>query len=192
MYIYHATMERINFETALINAGFLIKQNLIWVKNSMAMGRQDYQWQHEPILYGWKPGAAHYFTNDRSKSTIVQDDEQLPNIKKMTKQQLQQYAQELQDTLSTTATTVVRENKPAVSKEHPTMKPVRLNAKFIANSTRPGETALDQFAGSGSTMLAAEQLGITSLNIEIDPQYCQVIINRYQEYTGNTAVKVGT
>ena len=70
IYVCHADSEGLNFRKAFIDAGFKLAQCLIWVKNSFTMGRQDYQWQHEPILYGWKPGAGHYFVDDRSLSTV--------------------------------------------------------------------------------------------------------------------------
>lgn len=131
-----------------------LRQTIIWVKDQFVLGRQDYHWKHEPILYGWKPGAAHFYApGDRSQDTVWEID------------QLEQ-------------DTVWRYPRPKRSAEHPTMKPVELVARAIANSTRVGEIVLDPFAGSGSTAVAAAQLERRSCSIELDPAYAAVIIER--------------
>ena len=184
-YIWHADSEGYNFRSAAHEVGWQIRQCLIWVKNSLVLGRQDYQWQHEPCLYGWKDGAAHYFTADRTQTTVIED---RPNLKKMTKEELKDLVVELMK--SPIPTTVLREDKPSRNSDHPTMKPIRLIGRLIANSTRKGETVLDTFGGSGSTLVAAEQLGRICYMMELDPKYCDVIINRWEQYTGQKAVLI--
>lgn len=171
-YIFHADSEGLNFRVAMRDALVTMKQNLIWVKNALVLGRQDYQWQHEPILYGWKPGAAHYFTDDRTNSTTFQDDP--PNPEKMNKHELKKLLTQMLELPST----VIHHDKPSRSSEHPTMKPITLVGKLIANSTKPGDVVLDGFLGSGSTMVAAHQLDRVCAGVEFDPKYCQVILDR--------------
>ena len=153
-YIWFASREHCNFETALNDSGLEVRQELIWKKNSMVLGRQDYQWKHEPCLYGWKDGASHNWYSDRCQTTILEFD------------------------------------KPTRSADHPTMKPVELFAYQIKNSTKKGETVLDLFGGSGTTIIACEQTGRTAYCMELDERYCDVIIKRYENLTGDTAVKI--
>lgn len=151
-YVWHSDSAGYWFRAAMVSVGLKVRQCLIWEKNSLIMGRQDYQWQHEPCLYGWKDGAAHAWYSDRKQSTILRFD------------------------------------KPTRSKEHPTMKPVALIAYQISNSTKPGNSVLDPFGGSGTTLIACEQLGRTCYMMEIDPKYVQVIIDRWEAMTGEKAV----
>jgi site-specific DNA-methyltransferase (adenine-specific) len=151
IYAAHADSKSYNVRGALVEAGWSLRQCLVWVKNSMVMGRQDYHWQHEPILYGWKPGAAHHWYADR------------------------------------TQTTVLNFERPHRSVEHPTMKPIPLVAYCLRNSSRPGDRAMDLFAGSGTTLIAAEQIDRTAYSMEIDPVYCDVIVMRWQQLTGAKA-----
>lgn len=146
IYCCHADTEGLNFRTAFINAGFKLAECLIWVKNSLVLGRQDYHWRHEPILYGWKEGAAHYFIDDRSQDTIWEY------------------------------------NKPKVNDLHPTMKPLELVGKAIKNSSRKGENILDLFGGSGSTLIAAEQIERKAFLMELDEKYVDVIVKRYLKF----------
>lgn len=180
-YIWHADGKGYEFNTAAHNAGWKIRQVVCWVKNSLVIGRQDYQWQHEPALYGWKEGAGHYFTASRKETTAIEEEElDLDNMKK----------EELRDLLERVLnlpSTVMHENKPARNDVHPTMKPVRLMAKLIQNSTKPGQIVLDSFGGSGSTLMAAEQLGRTCYTMELDPKYVDVIIDRWETFTGEKA-----
>ena len=134
-YIWHADLNGLPFRSALETVNWPLREVLIWVKNSFTLGRQDYQWQHEPCLYGWKPGAAHYFVDIRSMATIF-DGQQNPD--EMTKTEL---ANEVKQFRSIAPLTVVREDKPLKSEEHPTMKPVRLIAKLIGNSSRERESS---------------------------------------------------
>lgn len=154
-YIWHADLESYNFMGAVKDAGEVVRQCLIWTKNTMVMGRQDYHWQHESCLYGWKGGAAHGWFTDRKQTTLLNFE------------------------------------RPTESKEHPTMKPVALFAYLISNSTPPGSLVLDNFAGSGTTVLSCEQLGRKAHAIELDERYCDVIIQRWEELTGGSAQKEG-
>lgn len=150
-YIWHADNESYNFRGALRDVGLTLRQTLIWNKNTMTLGRQDYQWKHEPCLYGWKDGASHHWYNDRSQTTVIDMD------------------------------------KPSRSVDHPTMKPVPLFAYQIQNSTKPGDLVFDSFGGSGTTLIACEQLERTCYMMELDPRYVDVIIRRWETLTGNKA-----
>jgi site-specific DNA-methyltransferase (adenine-specific) len=151
-YIWHADSEGFNFRGAARDVGLQVRQCLIWNKSSLVLGRQDYQWKHEPCLYGWKDGAAHNWYNDRSQTTVLDFD------------------------------------KPKSNNLHPTMKPVALFEYLIENSTAPGDIVLDTFGGSGTTLIACENLGRRCYMCELDPIYASVIIQRYEEHTGDKAV----
>lgn len=181
-YIWHADSEGYNFRGACFDIGWQVRQCLIWVKNSLVMGRQDYQWKHEPCLYGWKDGAAHYFIDSRIETTVIDDK---PNINKMSKDELKEYIKELRQ--YNPASTIINEDKPTRSEEHPTMKPVKLFGYLIKNSTRKGETVLDLFGGSGTTLITCEQLNRRCFMAELDPKYCDVIIKRWETLTGRKA-----
>lgn len=182
-YIWHAGTEGINFKLAVKSVGWELKQILIWVKNNMVLGRQDYQWKHEPCLYGWKDGAAHYFIDDRSQSTTIED--AAVDYRKLKKEELLKIVLEL--TSPRIATTVIHENKPTRSDIHPTMKPVKLMARLIKNSSKPGQTVLDMFGGSGTTLIACEQLKRRCFMMEFDPKYCDAILARWEKLTGKDA-----
>lgn len=184
-YVWHADSEGFNFRAAVKEVGWLMKQTLIWVKSSLVLGRQDYQWQHEPVLYGWKDGAAHYFTFDRTQTTVIED---RPNINKMTKEELKDYIAEIEAAQG--PSTIIREKKPTANREHPTMKPIKLLARNVANSSKKGQNVGDFFGGSGSTLITCEQLDRKCFTMELDPRYADVIIDRWQKLTGETAVKV--
>lgn len=155
-YIWHADSEGYNFRGACTDAGWKVRQCLIWKKSSLVMGRQDYHWKHEPCLYGWKDGAGHLWAADRKQTTILEFD------------------------------------KPSRNGEHPTMKPVALIEYQLLNNTKGGDIVLDLFGGSGTTMLAAEKHGRHSYLMELDPKYCDVIIKRWQDFTGKIAVHAKT
>lgn len=152
-YIWHADSEGLNFRKAMIDAGILMKQTLIWAKNAIVMGRQDYQWKHEPCLYGWKPGAAHYFIDERFHSTILEF------------------------------------KKPLRNDIHPTMKPLDLIGHLIKNSSKKGQKVVDGFLGSGSTMVASHQLRRICYGTELDPKYCQAIVDRMRKLDPNLEIK---
>ena len=120
----------------------------------MVLGRQDYQWKHEPCLYGWLEGASHSWYSGRNQTTILNFD------------------------------------KPQRNGDHPTMKPVALFDYQMQNSSKQGDIVLDLFGGSGTTMIAAEQNGRNAYLMEFDPRYADVIIRRWEELTGNKAVKI--
>ncbi len=186
-YVFHADLETINFRTALADAGFKVAECLIWEKNSFVLGRQDYHWRHEPVLYGWKEGAGHYFINDRTQDTILYEDD--IDFESMTKPQLVAWIEQHYRN-NADLTSVIHENKPHRSDMHPTMKPVELVGKFIRNSSRPGWAVLDLFGGSGSTLIASEQLERSAFLMEYSPIYCEVIIRRWEEFTGQKAVRL--
>lgn len=182
-YIWHADSEGFNFRAAAHRAGLTIRECLMWKKNSLVLGRQDYQWIHEPCLYGWKDGAAHYFTQRRDLTTCLELKDSAPDIDKMTKADMK----DLLEKILALPNSVIEENKPLRSAEHPTMKPLPLIGRLINNSTRKGDTIIDTFGGSGSTLMACEQLGRICATVELDPVYVDVIINRWEEYTGQKA-----
>ena len=155
-YIWHADSEGYNFRGAAQDAGWKVRQCLIWKKSSLVMGRQDYHWKHEPCLYGWKEGAGHLWATDRKQTTILEFD------------------------------------RPSRNGEHPTMKPVALFEYQMLNNTKGGDLVLDSFGGSGTTLIAAEKNGRHSCLMELDPKYVDVIIKRWQEFTGKTATLEST
>jgi len=182
-YIWHASVPVFEFESALKEARLKSRQQLIWKKNSIVLGRQDYQWIHEPCLYGWKEGSAHYFIDDRTQPTVFEDE--IPKFKQMKKNELIALLELIfEDKISTS---VFYEDKPHRSDEHPTMKPIKLIGRQISNSTRKTENVLDLFGGSGSTLIACEQLNRTCYMMELLPNYVDVIIDRYEKFTGDTA-----
>lgn len=183
-YIWHADSNRGDFLVGTDSVGWEIRQALIWVKNALVLGRQDYQWRHEPCLYGWKAGK-HYFRDDRSETTVIDDK---IDVKKLKKDEaialLQQMLAEKHET------TIIYEDKPLSNDIHPTSKPIRLMARLVRNSSRLGGVILDSFAGSGSTMMACEQLDRRAFSMELDPKYCDAIVNRWQEFTGEPAIRI--
>tara|TARA_R110000868_G_scaffold397940_1_gene670865 strand:- start:224 stop:1507 length:1284 start_codon:yes stop_codon:yes gene_type:complete len=172
------------FRNQFTKSGLLLKQCLVWVKNTMVMGRQDYHWKHESCLYGWKAGAGHYFINDRTKTTVIED-----NIdpKKLSKIELLKMVQEmLSDKVKTS---VLKADKPIKNDLHPTMKPILLLAPLIENSSRVGEIIADAFLGSGSTMVASHQLKRKCYGMELDPKYCDVIVKRMIKLDNTLTIK---
>ena len=186
-YIFHADSEGVAFREEFQRAGFLLKQCLVWVKNSFVLGRQDYQWRHEPILYGWKEGAAHYFTEQRNLSTVI-DDSGRPDVDSMSREELAELLSLIYDEVDMVDTTVLYCDKPLRNAEHPTMKPTSLVARLIENSSREGWKVLDPFGGSGSTLIAAEATGRAAQLIELDPKFCDVIVRRYVKTTEKTDI----
>lgn len=187
IYVFHAESTGIQFRQAYADAGLKMAQCLIWEKNAFVLGRQDYQWRHEPILYGWKEGAPHYFVNDRTQDTVLLED--MPEFKSMKRQELLVFIEKLfrdyQD-----QTTVHFEDKPTRNALHPTMKPVPLIGRLMNNSSKPGWLVGDFFGGSGSTLMAAEQLGRIAYIMEMEDRNVDVIVQRWEQYTGKKAVKL--
>lgn len=185
-YIWHADCEGFNFRGAARDVGWTVRQCLIWVKSSLVLGRQDYHWIHEPCLYGWKDGAAHYFIDDRTQTTVIED--QKRDFSKMKKEEMKQLLEEIYSDKE--ITTIIREAKPARNDMHPTMKPLKLMGRLIKNSSKKNEKVLDLFGGSGSTLMACEQLERTCYTMEYDPRFVDVIIERWEAYTGEKAVLI--
>lgn len=150
-YIWYASSEAANFNNAANNAGLSVREELIWEKNNLVLGRQDYQWKHEPCLYGWVEGGSHSWYSDRKQTTVMHFD------------------------------------NPQRSDLHPTMKPVALFDYQIKNSTKSGDVVLDLFGGSGTTIMACEQDGRNACVMEYDPKYVDVIIKRWEDFTGKKA-----
>lgn len=165
------------------DAGLTVRHMLIWVKNAatFSLGRLDYDYRHEPIFYTWTKSHSFY----GGYNTTVIDDTTV--IDKLTRTELLDLVRKL---MHPKDESVVYENKPQKSGLHPTMKPVKLVARFIVNSSRPGDVVLDIFGGSGSTMIAAEQLGRKCYMMELDPKYCDVIVARWEQLTGKKAKKI--
>ena len=186
IYVFHAESTGLIFRQAYADAGLKMAQCLIWEKNAFVMGRQDYQWRHEPILYGWKEGSAHYFVRDRTQDTVILED--VPEFKTMKKQELLAFLDKIFRDFKDQQT-VHYENKPSRNALHPTMKPVPLIGRLMNNSSKPGWNVGDFFGGSGSTLIAAEQLGRTAYIMEMDERNCDVIVRRWEECTGERAVR---
>lgn len=150
-YVFHADTEGLNFRRAFIDAGLHLAGVCIWVKNSLVLGRSDYQWQHEPVLYGFLQNGKHRWYSDRRQTTIWNYD------------------------------------KPKRNENHPTSKPLDLIGYPISNSTQENAIVLDTFGGSGSTLMACEQLGRICCTMELDEKYASVILRRYAEGSGDTS-----
>ena len=184
-YIWYGDTEDVNFRLACKENELSIRQCLIWVKNSLNLGRQDYKWMHEPCLYGWREGAGHYFIEEFNHTTVIEDK---VDLAKMKKEDMKKMLEEI--LASKVPTTVIHENKPSKNDLHPTMKPIKLIAQLVRNSSKKGELVLDLFGGSGSTLITCEQLGRRCNMMEYDPVYADVIIKRWENYTGKKAVKI--
>lgn len=187
IYVFHAESTGHIFRQAFLDAGLKLAQCLIWEKNAFVLGRQDYQWRHEPCLYGWKEGAAHYFINDRTQDTVILEDD--VDFEAMKKADLIAYIEDMHRKYKD-QTSVIYENKPTRNDIHPTMKPVTLVGRLMSNSSKSGWNVLDLFGGSGSTLMAAEQLGRTAFLMELDEKFCDVIVKRWEEYTGQSAIRI--
>lgn len=174
-YIFYADNEAIAFRGKLEEVGLKLSQCLIWVKNGFVLSRQDYHHRHEPCLYGWKPGAAHYFVEDRTQDTVM---EESIIFNKMKKQELIDYILKIEKELEEHST-IIRENKPLKNDIHPTMKPLKLLAKLIINSSKKDDIVMDLFGGSGSTLMVAEQINRTAYLMELDTKYADAIVRRY-------------
>ena len=187
-YVWYASREQVNFETALNVVGLQVREQLIWNKNVFTLGRQDYQWKHEPCLYGWKDGAAHYFTESRNRTSVIQLAQSLTekDIEKMKKEDMVVMLK----AILALPTTVINANKPSRNTDHPTMKPLELFGELMKNSSVKGDPVLDTFGGSGTTLICAEQLKRKCYMVELDPHYCDVIIARWEKLTEQKAMKL--
>jgi DNA modification methylase len=193
IYVAHADTEGLNFRAAYRAAGFKLSGCLVWAKDSLVLGRSDYQWKHEPILYGWKPGSRHRWYGGRKLTTIIDLDQDGSPFKRRDDGKYEIRIGDAVMVIDGAATvqelvpSVINEPKPKRSEGHPTMKPVALIERMLRNSARPGDLVLDLFGGSGSTLIAAERLGMCARLSELDPGYCDVIVKRYEQYTGRKA-----
>lgn len=203
MYVAYPARGRVTFETTITATGFDVRQELMWVKNTFAMSMGDYHYQHEGVLYGFKPtsssgrlgrGGSQWY-GDNKQATIFEAAEAL--IAKFEDigddRVLLVDLDALKDAIQSafTSSTVFYHDKPAVSAQHPTMKPVGLITDMLRNSARKNETVIDPFGGSGSTLIAAEILGLRARLIEMDPKFVDVIISRWEEATGGVAERIG-
>lgn len=153
IYVFHSSAEVDAFVGAFREVGFHYSGYLIWNKNALIMGRSDYQWKHEPCIYGWKPGASHNWYSDRSQTTVFDHDK----------------------------------GSGVDNKMHPTSKPISLVEYYVNNSSKKNDLVIDFFGGSGSTMIACEKNNRRCNTLELDPHYCDVILQRWEEYTGKKA-----
>jgi len=202
IYICHGDNERVNFQNAMEAAGFEKKECLIWVKNNFVMGRQDYHWRHEPILYGWKAGGAHKWYGDRKQDTIL---DSFPGVfvEKLAKgrSRLTISTPEKQVVIEVANAKVVESysgdrsstwyfNRPSVSADHPTQKPVALVKQALLNSSPRKGLVLDLFGGSGSTLIAAEDCDRRARVMELSPVFADVIVRRWEEATHKKAKRI--
>jgi len=197
IYVAHAETERSNFTREMLNNGFKLSGVVIWRKNTLVLGRSDYQWIHEPILYGWKKGGAHRWFGGRKKTTVEQMGDGSPFVKRADgKWELHLgggiFVVDGKAEIEELLTSVIVENKPQRNDVHPTMKPVALIERQLRNSAQSGDIVLDAFGGSGSTLMAAERLGMKARLSELSPNYVDVIVRRWQEYTGQRAYHAST
>lgn len=197
IYVAHADTEGLNFRDAFRAAGFKLSGCLIWKKNSLVLGRSDYQWQHEPILYGWKPGAAHRWYGGRKRTTVVEWGEQGP-VRRLDDGRWaitvgdSVLVVDGQATLEEVPGSVIYHDKPSRSELHPTTKPVGLREKLMKPSSRPGDIVIDWFSGSGTTMIAADRMGLIARVCDLDPKFVDVAVRRWEMLTGRRAVHAVT
>lgn len=180
-YVWYASKTHIAFEIGLREAGWEVNQQLIWNKG-MSLGRSDYHWAHEPVLYCKKAGQTKPWYGDRTHKTVMGDKRhELANLKK---EDLIQIIKNLEDTSSVWDI----DRDQVTTYKHPTQKPVPLAGRAILNSSQEGEIVLDLFGGSGTTMIACEQLDRKARIMELDPKFCQVIVDRMRHNFPNLTV----
>jgi len=179
-YVCHGSSTLVEFDRALQLNNLKPRQQLIWNKNSLVLGRQDFQWRHECIYYGWKEGKAHYFIDDRTITTVI--DAPSLDFKSMKKEEL---IQRLEDVYSL-KNSVLNHDKPTKNDLHPTMKPISLLADLLKYSSKVGDNVMDPFGGSGSTLIACEELKRNAFLNELDENYVDVIVKRYINLKGST------
>lgn len=197
IYVAHADTEGLNFRAAFNAAGLKLSGCLIWRKDSLVLGRSDYQWMHEPILYGWKPGSRHRWYGGRKNTTVMELGASSP----FQRQEDGSYAIVVGDqvlrvsgdaVLEESPSSVIYHEKPKRSSEHPTMKPVALVERMLKHNARAGDIVVDAFSGSGTTLMAADRLGMSARVMELDPRFVDVAVRRWQDYTGRRAVNTLT
>lgn len=197
IYVAHSDTEGLNFRSAFIEAGFKLSGCLIWRKDALVLGRSDFQWQHEPVLYGWKPGSKHRWYGGRKQTTLAGWGDVDP-VRKLDDGRYQisvgdrVLVLESDTRIEELAPSVIFEPKPKRSSEHPTMKPVALIERHLRNNARAGDLVGDACGGSGSTLMAADRLGMSARLMELDPKFADVIVRRWQNYAGCKAVHAVT
>lgn len=197
IYVAHADSEGANFRQAFKDAGFKLASCLMWVKNSLVLGRGDFHYRHEPILYGWKPGASHRWYGGRKQTTVQEVGESAP----FEKLEDGRYAIRNGDSVlyvsgdavvEEAPSTLLHVDKPQRSALHPTVKPTILIERCLKNNARHNDIIIDGFGGSGSTLIAAERLGMVARLQEFDPKFVDVICARYFGQTGRLPVHAVT
>ena len=196
IYVAHADTKGLAFRRSFADAGFKLSGCLVWVKPSLVLGRSDYQWRHEPILYGWKPGAAHQWFGGRANTTVVEHKGEAVRVMPDGTVQVDVGGQVVVIEgeglkMRSVDSSVIRFDKPARNAEHPTMKPVELVQSMLDNSAAEGAVVLDPFGGSGTTLIACERSKRRARLMELDPRFVDVIVRRWQEFTGLAAVLEG-
>lgn len=192
IYVAHPDTKGALFRGQFEAAGFKLASCLVWVKNSLVVGYSDYHWQHEPILYGWRPGARHRWYGKRKQTTVQQlgggtfvDNGDGSFIVRVGSESILLSGSDI--VAEAIESSVIRCERPLRSAAHPTMKPVELIERMLKNSTRTGDVVLDPFGGSGSTLIACERLGRVARLVELDAKYVDVIVRRWEEFTGQHA-----
>jgi DNA modification methylase len=196
IYVAHSDFERKAFTQAFTAAGFKMSLPVIWKKNAFVLSRSPYQSIHEPILFGWRPGAKHRWYGGRKQTSVQEWGDDL--VEKMADGRYQIKVGDrllIVDgaaTLQELEPSIIRFDKPVRHDLHPTMKPTGLVARMLANSARRGDLVIDGFAGSGSTLIAADGLGMSARVMDLEPANCDVIVMRWQQATGRRAVHAET
>lgn len=195
IYVAHADTEGLNFRGAFKAAGFKLSGCIVWRKDALVLGRSDYQWQHEPILYGWKPGSAHRWYGGRKQTTVMDLGDGSP-FERLPDGRFQITVGDRvmiiggAETVEEVVPSVIKAERPRSSALHPTMKPVELIERMLRHNARPGDIVLDPFGGSGSTLIAADRLGMCARLVELDPRYADVIVGRWEAWSGRKAERV--
>jgi DNA modification methylase len=197
IYVAHADTEGLNFRAAFNAAGLKLSGCLIWRKDSLVLGRSDYQWMHEPILYGWKPGSAHRWYGGRKNTTVVELGEGSPFVQQddgswaiRVGDRVMRVAGDV--TVEESPSSIIYHEKPKRSAAHPTMKPVALVERQLKHNARTGDIVVDAFSGSGTTLMASDRLGMCARVMELDPRFVDVCVRRWQDYTGRRAIHAVT
>lgn len=173
-YVFYKELGTGVFINALNESELTFKQELIWVKNSLVLGGSKYQSMYEPFLFGCKGKKVEIWNGNRNQKSVIE------HIDDMNEFELRDA---LKNLLEMFDGDIIRENKSLKNDLHPTMKPIKLLAKLIYNSSNKNDTILDLFGGSGSTLIAAEQTGRNCRMIELDERYADVIVKRFENLT---------
>lgn len=197
IYVAHADIEGQTFRNAFTGAGLHLQSCLVWKKNTMVLGRMDWQSIHEPILYGYKKGSAHRWYGGRKNTSVIDLGEGSP----FTRMDDGRYQIKVGDSVLVVSadaaveehpSSVLYEPRPASSGLHPTQKPVALVERMLKQSARAGDLVADAFGGSGSTLIAADRLGMSARLMELSPKFVDVIVRRWEQYTGRKAIHART